>query len=132
MTGFTFNNTKSKSMYIRAIKTNRILVAKRKHSTVIIPESDNVILIPDVSREPITVSVECFIVLPPSKSIFDVGREFDSWLVKDDWSRLIFDDDPNYYYEAVCTSEIRVDELRDKTKNVLTLEFLCKAEQKAV
>lgn len=107
-------------------------MAKRKHTTIILPESDNVILIPDTSREPIIIPVECLIHIPENKSIFEIGRELDAWLSHGEFKRLIFDDDPGFYYNAICNTEIRVNELRNKKTNVITLEFLCDPELKAV
>lgn len=132
MSGFTFNNSHSKSKYIKSIKSERVLVAGKKHTTISIPASDNVILIPDNSKSPFILPIECLIHIPFNKSIFDVGRELESWLTTSDWSKLIFDDDPNYYFEAICMTEITVTELRDATKNTITLEFYCKPTQKAV
>ncbi|SOC12791.1 predicted phage tail component-like protein [Ureibacillus xyleni] len=132
VSGFTFNSVHSKNKYIKSIKSNRILVAERKHSYVSIPHSDNVILLSDNSKQPFTLPIECLIEIPNGKSIFEVGRELDTWLTTENWSQLIFDDDSNYYYEAISISSITVDELRRKWSNEITLEFLCKPTMKVV
>lgn len=132
MSGFTFNGVHSSTKYIKSIKTNRTLVAERKHSYIVIPHSDNVILNPDKSKQPFTIPIECFIEIPNNKSVFDIGREWTDWLTTENWSQLIFDDDPNYYYEAISISSITVEDLRFKRSNTITLEFLCKPTMKVV
>ena len=132
MSGFIFNDISSKSKYIAAIKSNRVLVAENKHQIIDVPYSDNAVLIPDTSKKPFTLPIECLVVIPSNKTIFDVAREWALWLSTSTWSRLIFEDDPNYYYEAVCTSSITVNDLRDTRKNSVTLEFVCRPTQKAV
>lgn len=132
MSGFTFNGVHSKTKYIASIRTNRTLIPERKHSYIQIPYSNNVILIPDTSKQPFTQVIECFVTIPNGKSIYDVGREWAMWLVTENWAPLVFDDDPNYYYEAISISSIVVEDLRFKKANTITLEFLCKGEVKAV
>ncbi|MFF5994790.1 distal tail protein Dit [Lysinibacillus sp. KU-BSD001] len=132
MSGFTFNGAHSKSKYIKAIKSDRVLVAGRKHSTITVPASDEVILIPDKTRSPFTLPLSCLVDIPQGISIFEVGRIWDTWLGTDNWSQLFFDDDPGYYYEAICMTQINASDFRDKTKSEVIIEFYCKPTMKVV
>lgn len=131
MSGFTFNGVTSKSKYITAIRTNRTLLPSAKHRFVEIPFKSGSYLISDDSESDIIIPIICLLEVPSHISLFDYGRSLAAWLNTDNWKRLIFDDDPNYYYDAVCTSSITVDDIRPRRVEI-RIEFRCKSTMKAV
>ena len=120
---FTFNGAHASTKYIKAIRTQRPLVAERKHTFVDIPFLDGSFLLSDKARNDIVITVECLLNIPTDTSIFDVGRTLTTWFNLDNWSTLIFDDDPNYKYDAIVTNTITVEDIK---KPEIVIEFRCK------
>lgn len=117
---FTFNNINSKAMNIEAIRAPRNIVPARKTEIVEIPFRSTAYVIPDDSYSLETINVDCFLDLS-EKSIFQVGREWASWLQTNGFADLIFDDDPTFTYKAFVTSAITVEDLRSP---IVTIQFI--------
>ena len=129
MLGFRYDSFHSSQFHIKAIKTSRPLVPEKRHEFVEIPFKSGSVLLPDNSSPDITIPIQCQLELPKNISIHDVGRSIRTWLNKSDWKPLIFDDDPGYYYQSICTSAITVEDLKSGT---FTIEFRCNPDQVAV
>lgn len=124
MNGFTFNAIHSKPKNIKAIKAPRAIVPERKTQIKEIPFRSLPYVIPDESYKPEIINVECFLSVE-GKSLFEIGREWATWLHTETWADLIFDDDPTFTYKAMCITAITLDDLR---KPIVTISFICARE----
>ena len=117
-------------MAIKAIKTDRVILPVRKNQILTIPNSNELIVVPDNTFEPIVLNVSCLADFTSLNiSVHEYGRMIANWLNTADFAPLVFSDDSQYTYQALLTNEIRITELRDKNKNLLELEFTCKPIQ---
>lgn len=117
-------------MGIKGIKTDRVILPARKNRILTIPNSNELIVIPDNTFEPVVLNVSCLCDFSSLNiSVHEYGRMISAWLNSEDFSPLVFSDDADYTYQAILTNEIRITELRDRRKNVLELEFTCKPLQ---
>lgn len=125
MNGFTFNNIHSSDVFIKAIKTNPVIIAEKKHSFVEIPRKSGSVIVRDPTPKDVEEVVQCWYARPTNMSARAYGRELDQWLTTEKWDRLIFDDDPEYYRESVLISSVVLDDIR-LPSGIFTLTFRCK------
>lgn len=121
MSGFTFDGIHSKAKYITAIRAPRAIVPQRKTEIVEIPFRTLPYVIPDESYKSENILITCWLDTE-GKSLYEVGREWTGWLHTTSWGNLIFDDDPNFVYKAICITTITPDDLRSP---IVNLEFIC-------
>ena len=123
---FTFNSISSKDKYIRAIKTERMLIPKQKHEFIDIPQREKgSIMIPDATYSDYVIPVECLLSIPAGKTIFEVGRELAEWFKVSNWGTLTFDDDPTHIVRAVMISSVSVEDIKQRE---ITLQFRVRAQ----
>ena len=123
--GFTFKNTHSKDLYIKGIRTNPVVVPEKKHNFVEIPGKPGSVLVRDSSPKDVDETVQCWYERPSNVSARQYGRMLNTWFTASNWNRLIFDDDPNYYREAVVTSSIDLEDIR-LPSGQFTITFRCR------
>jgi predicted phage tail component-like protein len=111
-TGFIFNGTHSSDLYIKAIRTNPVLVAEKNHTFVEIPNKSGSVMIRDATAKDITETIQVWFERPSHISARRYGRMLDNWLTTTKWEPLIFDDDDTYYREAVMVSAITLEDVR--------------------
>ena len=112
-------------MYIKAIKTNPIIVPEKKHSFVEIPGKAGSVLIRDQAAKDVEEVVECWYERPETVSAREFGRMLDVWLTSFTWERLIFDDDSDFYRQSVVTSSISLNDIRNVSGN-FSITFRCR------
>ena len=106
-------------MGIKAIKAPRAILPQFKTELVEIPFRSEPYVIPDYSLKAEVIPVQCWVDLG-DKTIYEKVREWFGWLVTPYFSELIFDDDPEIPYRAICITNIMPDELRSP---IITIEF---------
>lgn len=126
----TFNGKHCSELNLEVTNTKRPLFAETKDQFVDIPFLDGSFLLPDKSKRDINVEVSFLLNPVQGKSFYDRCRDIAAWLSTDNWSRLIFDDDPNYYYQAKVVSEIGVEQIVQFGE--FTVVFRCKPIMQAV
>lgn len=128
--GVTFNNAHCSSVGLEVLDSRRPLFAETRDEYVDIPYSDGSVHIPDNSKRDLEVEVDFFLNDVPGKSFHDACRDVAAWLDTIERQRLIFDDDPNYYYEAKPSGKI--DRERIAEYGMFTVVFRCHPVMKAV
>ena len=131
MSGFTFNGISSKNRNIKSIRTKRVLIPASKHQIIELPQAEDAILIPDETSKVITIEVQCFYEIPSNYTVEYYGIILNTYFKHNNWKRLIFDDSPDFYYEAIVKDEIVIDDVRSK-KGKFTVRFTCRGNRKGV
>lgn len=124
-TGFIFDGKHSSELYIKAIKTNPILVPEKKHEFVEIPGKPGSVLVRDASPKDVMETIQCWYERPSNVSPRAYGRGLDNWLTTTKWAKLIFDDDDTYYREAIMTSSITLEDVR-LSSGIFEITFRCR------
>lgn len=127
--GMKFNDLHCTSLNLFMLDSRRPMLAENKDTYIEIPFGKT-LLIPDNSKKDVIVEVDFLLKPRNGANVFDDIRNISAWLDTNERQKLIFDDDPNYYYEAKVTGNI--DTERIAKARTFTVSFRCDAEMKGV
>ncbi|TVZ81294.1 putative phage tail component-like protein [Aeribacillus composti] len=119
--GITFNGVHSRTFNLVMLTSKRPLLPENKDTYIDIPHRDGSILIPDKSAKDIIIEVEFLIKRPAN--LYEAARNISRWLITDDRVPLIFDDDPDYYYNAKVYGNIELEKVVKSGR--FTVNFRC-------
>lgn len=128
--GVRFNGIHCNALNLTMLSSKRPLMPDNKDEYIPIPHKDGDFLIADKSAKDINVEVEFFLDTPPGMSFFDACRQVGVWLTTDERKRLIFDDDPGYFYNGKVTGNINTEQIAQY--GAFTVVFRCKPYAKGV
>lgn len=128
--GLTFNDVHCKTLNLVLLKSSRPLLPENKDTYVEIPHKDSSILVADNSVRDINVEVEFLLKTPASSTVYKQARNIAQWLATTERKRLIFDDDPEYYYNAKVTGNIDLEKVIEW--GTFTVNFRCEPYPKVV
>lgn len=126
--GLTFNGKHCSDIGLDVLDTRRPLMAEPNITFVEVPGKNGAIVIPntDKSEKPtfkdINVEVD-FSLEPNGQKFYEHCRSIVNWLSTLEKKPLIFDDDPNYTYRAISTSQINVERIAEYGE--FTATFRC-------
>lgn len=129
--GLTFNNKHCSILGLELLESSRPLLAETKDTFVDIPHKSGSILISDKSLRDIEVTATFYLEAFMGENFHDACRRISEWLHVDDWKQLIFDDDPNYYYQAKPIGSIEREQIA-RNNGQFTVTFRCHPQMKAV
>ncbi|RHW38698.1 hypothetical protein D1B33_07440 [Lysinibacillus yapensis] len=129
--GVTFNNKHCSALELELLESSRPLLAENKDTFEELPHLSGSILIPDNSKRDIEVTATFLLSTLAGESFNDACRRIAAWLNVTTWSRLIFDDDPNYYYQAKPIGMIDREQIT-RNDGQFTVTFRCHPEMKVV
>lgn len=134
MKGLTFNGRHSSELNLILGKPRRPLLPENRDTYIDVPFRNGSILAPDNSKKDIEVECPFTLEVPSNSTMYDEARKIARWLSTENRVPLIFDDDPNYYYNAKVISNIILDELEEFEEYLadFTVVFRCEPEMKAV
>ncbi|MGG3708679.1 distal tail protein Dit [Heyndrickxia coagulans] len=126
MIGITFNGVHSSTFGLIYESSERPIMPELKDTYVDVPHRDGAILVPDKSAKDITITVKFTLQKNSVQELFDTARQIGAWLTTAARAPLIFDDDPNYYYNAKASASITLEQLADFDRIAeFTVQFRC-------
>lgn len=123
MRAITFNNQRSTNFHLAILDSKRPILPKNKDEYIDLPGVSGSVLIADKSLEDVTVTVEFLIDTPENKNLYKLARDIGQWLYTTDRTKLVFDDDPDFIYQAKVENEIMLEKIIRFGK--FEVEFRC-------
>lgn len=126
--GITFNGVHSSTLFLVVEGSARPLLPQSRDSYIDIPHKSGSVLDPDNSKSDIEVEIDFAIALPRNSplTIWQVARQVADWLWTTNRAPLIFDDDPEYIYQAKYDSSTTIERIVRYGK--FTVTFRCLPE----
>lgn len=122
--GVTFNNVHCSEVGIELSDSSRPLLAESKSDFIEIPHKQGDVVVHDDTKKDITVTC-MFIILDTGIPFHDHIRQIRDWLTTRRKVKLIFDDDPNYYYKAIAKTAVTYEQIAKYGE--FTVNFTCDA-----
>lgn len=122
----TFNDIHCSAFGLEVTDTERPLLAEAKHTFQSVPHKSGDILIFDNSKKDIDVKVKFLLNPVAGKTFFDICRDIRTWLATQSRKKLIFDDDPGWYYKAVVVSSTTIERIAEYGE--FTINFKCEPD----
>ena len=128
---FVYDGISSTDFNIVITKTNQISGPERNIKIVEVDGRDGALLIDKGNYKSFELEIECSIDAS-NENIHYIARNIKKWLQSDfKFKKLIFSDDPEYYYEASCINKLDIEEVINLLGE-FKLTFLCKPFKKQV
>lgn len=122
----TFNDIHCSALGLEVTDSERPLLAEAKHIFQSVPHKSGDILIFDNSKKDIDIKVEFLLNPVAGKTFFDITRDIRAWLATQSRQKLIFDDDPGWYYKAVVVSSATIERIAEYGE--FTIIFKCEPD----
>lgn len=129
--GLKFNNIHCETLGLDLLDSSRPILAETKDTFEELPFLSGSILIADNSLKDIEVTATFALEAFRNETFNDACRRIAEWLKVDTWQRLIFDDDPNYYYKAKPVGQIDREQIV-RNLGQFTVRFRCHPEMQEV
>lgn len=129
--GITFNDVHCKMVGLDVIDKRRPIMPESKDVYIDIPGRNGSIHIPDDSRKDIIIEIDFELEAPKNISFDQACRLVGQYFTTDLRARLIFDEDPGYYYMAKVEGGIPTIE-QIARYGIFTIEFRCEPFAKEV
>lgn len=110
--GITFNGVHSNTLPLVMLDSRRPLFAQPKDTYVDVPYRSSSIIVPDSSMYDIEVEVDFLLKTPSNSTVYVEARKVAQWLTTHQTRKpLIFDDDPDFTYQAKVSSGIPLEKV---------------------
>lgn len=121
---FVYDGISSADFNIIITKTNQLSSPERNIEVIEVDGRNNPLLIDKGNYKPFNLELECSID-SENKNIHEVARNIKKWLQGEfKLKKLIFSDDLDYCYEAVCINKLDIEEVINLLGE-FKLTFLC-------
>lgn len=128
---FVYDGISSADFNIIITKTNQLSSPERNIEIVEIDGRNNNLLIDKGNYKPFDLEIECYIDAEEN-NIYEISRNIKKWLQSDfKFKKLIFSDDPEYYYEASCINKLDIEEVINLLGE-FKITFLCNPLKKKI
>lgn len=124
MFDFNLNGTSAASIGVFAVRRPNIPTPKLKIETISIPCVDGVFTCNDNSFDAIKFEIECNFMSKTPETFNQEARTVRSWLLRNQMSQLIFNDDPNYFYNTKIIQPSDI-ERASKRIGLFTISVTC-------
>ena len=122
---FIFNGISSADFNIIITKTNQLSSPERNIDVIEVDGRNEALIIDKGNYKPFELTLECSID-SENININDLARNIKKWLQSDfSYKKLIFSDDTEYYYEAMCINKLDIEEVITELGE-FQVTFLCK------
>lgn len=129
---FTYRGKSSKDFGLKIININNLSSPKRNITKESILGRNGDLLIDNNNYENFTLEIECDIVLNKNQDINTISDEIKKWLYSSfKYDKLILNDSPELYYEAVCINKIDISMILKNYGSILII-FDCKPFKKYI
>ena len=106
---FVYDGISSTDFNIVITKTNQLSGPERNIEVIDVDGRDGSLLIDKGNYKSFELEIECSIDAS-DENIHYIARNIKKWLQSDfKFKKLIFSDDPEYYYEASCINKLDID-----------------------
>ena len=128
---FVYDGISSADFNIVITKSNQLSSPERNIEIIEIDGRNNHLLIDKGNYKPFDLEIECYID-DEENNIYEISRNIKKWLQSDfKFKKLIFSDDPEYYYEASCINKLDIEEVINLLGEV-KITFLCNPLKKQI
>lgn len=128
---FIFNGISSADFGIIITNTNQLSSPERNIDVVEVDGRNEALVMDKGNYKPFELKLECSID-SENIDINELARNIKRWLQSNfNYNRLILSDDDEYYYEAICTNKLDIEEVIIELGE-FQVTFLCKALKKHI
>lgn len=128
---FIYDGISSADFNIIITKTNQLSSPERNIEIIEIDGRNDHLLIDKGNYKPFNLEIECYIDAEEN-NICEISRNIKKWLQSDfKFKKLIFSDDPEYYYEASCINKLDIEEVINLLGE-FKITFLCNPLKKKI
>lgn len=128
---FVYDGISSADFNIVITKSNQLSSPERNIEIIEINGRNNHLLIDKGNYKPFDLEIECYIDAEEN-NIYEISRNIKKWLQSDfKFKKLIFSDDPEYYYEASCINKLDIEEVINLLGE-FKITFLCNPLKKQI
>lgn len=126
---FEYEGASSTDFKIMVTKVNNLSSSEKNISVVEIDGNDTPFVIDKKNYKPFYLEMEC-VIDSEGFDLKELARNIKMWLQGNtNFSKLVIDNDPEYYYEAICFNKLDISEVIE-ILGEFKLTFLCKPLKK--